>query len=135
VPPQAAPRAGEAPPPDGASRSRERDAPSHETQPHPAVPEPVISRQPAEEAASTQPAREVASAPASGAAPIELPVVSAALPSDSDLVLVETRHHAPPPVDAEEAPRGRRARPPRVEAASEPLEMVETRKDMPSASQ
>ncbi len=58
--------------------------------------------------------------------------VTLALPPDSGLELVETRHAASPPV-AEEAPapRPRRARLNRVETASEPLEMVETRKDSP----
>jgi hypothetical protein len=78
-------------------------------------------------------AHEPAAAARSGQ--IELPVVSQELPSDSGLVLVETQHPAPPADAPEEAPRGRRGRPPRVETPSEPLEMVETRKDMPSASQ
>jgi hypothetical protein len=61
--------------------------------------------------------------------------VTLALPPDSGLELVETRHAASPPVVEEApAPRPRRARPNRAEIASEPLEMVETRKD-PSPSQ
>ena len=51
------------------------------------------------------------------------------LPADSDLVLIETSHKAPAPIVAEEAvQRPRRVRPPRVEIASEPLEIVETQK-------
>ncbi|MFI4903626.1 MAG: Rne/Rng family ribonuclease [Burkholderiales bacterium] len=61
--------------------------------------------------------------------------VTLALPPDSGLELVETRHAASPPaVEEAPAPRPRRARPNRAEIASEPLEMVETRKD-PSPSQ
>ena len=65
---------------------------------------------------------------------IELPTVSLALPPGSDLVLVETTHAAPP-VEQEsvEATRPRRVRPARTQVASEPLEMVETRKDSPHA--
>jgi hypothetical protein len=61
----------------------------------------------------------------------EIPPVTNALPPDSSLVLVETRDGAPPISDeaANETPRPKRARPPRVEIASEPLEMVETHKD------
>jgi len=61
---------------------------------------------------------------------IELPTVSLTLPPGSDLVLVETTHAAPP-VEQEsvEPTRPRRVRPARTQAASEPLEMVETRKD------
>ncbi len=58
------------------------------------------------------------------------PPISLALPPDSSLVLVETRHAAPAPA-TEEAPvqRARRARPPRVSAPDEPLQIVETRKE------
>ena len=60
----------------------------------------------------------------------EIPPVTNALQPDSSLVLVETRHDAPPIWEAtDETPRPKRARPPRVEIASEPLEMVETHKD------
>jgi hypothetical protein len=57
------------------------------------------------------------------------------LPADSSLELVETRS-APPPVDElPEAPRPKRVRPPKVEIASEPLEIVETVKSVsPPAS-
>jgi len=65
-----------------------------------------------------------------------IPPVSRTLPADSDLVLVETRAgSAPASEDAEVAPqRAKRLRPPRVEIASEPLEMVETHKEPPSAA-
>ncbi|MHB8493543.1 MAG: Rne/Rng family ribonuclease [Casimicrobiaceae bacterium] len=56
--------------------------------------------------------------------------ISLALPPDSSLVLVETRHAAPA-LATDEAPvqRVRRARPPRVSAPDEPLQIVETRKE------
>jgi hypothetical protein len=58
-----------------------------------------------------------------------LPPVSLALPPESGLVLVETAHKVPPPPEPE-APAGtRRVRPPRVEVAAEPLQLVETRKE------
>ncbi len=63
---------------------------------------------------------------------------SFALPPDSGLELVETRHAAPAPQsDAEaEAPRGpRRVRPPRVQVADEPLQMVETRPEQSPPAQ
>jgi hypothetical protein len=55
--------------------------------------------------------------------------VSLELPADSGLVLVETRHASVQITDSGEpsAPRAKRVRPPRVELADEPLEMVETR--------
>ena len=58
----------------------------------------------------------------------EIPPVTSALPPDSSLVLVETRHSAPPSDNdaTAETSRPKRARPPRVEIAAEPLEMVET---------
>ncbi|MDE2003580.1 MAG: Rne/Rng family ribonuclease [Betaproteobacteria bacterium] len=58
------------------------------------------------------------------------PAISLALPPDSSLVLVETRHSAPAPI-LDEAPvqRVRRVRPPRVSAPDEPLQIVETRKE------
>ena len=58
----------------------------------------------------------------------EIPPVASALPPDSSLVLVETRHSAPPSDNdaTAETSRPKRARPPRVEIAAEPLEMVET---------
>jgi len=60
-----------------------------------------------------------------------MPPISLTLPEDSGLELVETRHHAPA-AEEPEAPRPKRVRPPRVEVASEALEIVETRKE-PSA--
>ncbi|CAG0983527.1 Ribonuclease E [Burkholderiales bacterium] len=62
------------------------------------------------------------------------PAMTLALPADSGLELVETRHAhlAPPPLDdADATPRPRRVRPPRVAIPEEPLEIVETRKDVP----
>jgi ribonuclease E len=63
----------------------------------------------------------------------EIPPVTSELPPDSSLVLVETRHGALIRGDEEiaETPRPKRMRPPRVEIADEPLEMVETHKDAP----
>jgi len=69
-------------------------------------------------------------AAASAAPPIEL-----TLPPDSDLVLIETSHAAPPVVaEAVAPPRPKRVRPPRVAVADEPLEIVETRKEPPAAA-
>ena len=60
----------------------------------------------------------------------ELPPIALALPPDSGLILVETSHPAPASTNLEpEAPRPKRVRPPRVEVANEPLEIVETRKE------
>jgi hypothetical protein len=58
--------------------------------------------------------------------------VSLSLPSDSELVMVETRFA--PVVETEEpvAPRPRRARPARPVIPDEPLQMVETRKEQPA---
>ena len=57
-----------------------------------------------------------------------LPKISLELPPDSGLVLVETVHHeAQAPMSAEpETPRPRRVRPPRVDVAEGPLQLVET---------
>jgi hypothetical protein len=86
-------------------------------------------------AASTPPLTTLVSTtrneePASARAPAR-PVfepVNLALPPDFKLELVETRHAATPAKFDEEAeaPRPKRVRPPRVEMASEPLQMVET---------
>ena len=62
----------------------------------------------------------------------EIPRVSLELPPDSGLVLVETRHGRTASMateDATAAPRPRRMRPPRVEIADEPLQLVETQKE------
>lgn len=62
-----------------------------------------------------------------------MPPTPLTLPPDSDLVLVETSHHAPAPaIDEVAPPRPKRVRRPRVEAASEPLEIIETRKEPPA---
>ncbi len=66
------------------------------------------------------------------AMPAPVPV-QLALPPDSNLVLIETRHAAVTPdarTDVEaSAPRPRRARPPRPTVTEEPLQIVETRKE------
>jgi hypothetical protein len=63
----------------------------------------------------------------------DLPPISRSLPESSGLVLVETSHRqAALPIDEPEAPRPKRVRPPRPEVASEPLEIVETRKEPPT---
>lgn len=59
----------------------------------------------------------------------ELPPIALTLPADSDLVLVETSHHVSAPLEETPTPRPKRVRPPRVEIGSEPLEIVETRKE------
>jgi hypothetical protein len=57
----------------------------------------------------------------------EIPRVSLELPPNSDLVLVETSHAKPTaPEEEPTPPRARRVRPPRVEVAEEPLQMIET---------
>ncbi len=57
----------------------------------------------------------------------ELPPVTLTLPPESGLELVETRAKAAPQPEEEERPAGpRRVRPPKVQAAEEPLQMVET---------
>jgi len=57
----------------------------------------------------------------------EIPRVSLELPPNSDLVLVETSHRAPSPLEDEsQQPRARRTRPPRIEVSEEPLQMIET---------
>jgi hypothetical protein len=56
----------------------------------------------------------------------ELPRVSLELPANSELVLVQTTHSAPPPAEEPETQRPRRVRPPRATVPDEPLQMVET---------
>jgi ribonuclease E len=57
----------------------------------------------------------------------ELPPVSLALPPESGLELVETRAKAAPQTEEDQQPAGpRRVRPPKVQVADEPLQMVET---------
>ncbi len=72
-------------------------------------------------------------APAGHAA--ELPHVSMELPPDSGLVLVETAQErvADIPADETEQVRPRRVRPARRQLTDEPLQLVETQKDTPSA--
>ncbi len=65
-------------------------------------------------------------------APQPLPAIALTLPPDSGLELVETRFNAPALADEmPEPPRPKRVRPPRVEIASEPLEIIETTKGSP----
>jgi ribonuclease E len=121
--------------------------PAASTEPAAAAPErrPAKAEAPAAEptpaAAMMTPPRETPRAPKPPRVPErppvpELPPVPLTLPADSGLQLVETRHAPPPVVDAEpETPRPKRARPPRVTVQSEPLDVVETRKDVsPPAS-
>jgi len=61
---------------------------------------------------------------------MDVPPISATLPPDSGLEIVETRFKPAPEPETEAVPAGRqRARPPRVQVADEPLQIVETRKD------
>ncbi|HEY1329231.1 MAG TPA: Rne/Rng family ribonuclease [Casimicrobiaceae bacterium] len=61
---------------------------------------------------------------------VEIPPIALTLPAGSGLELVETTHRVEmDALEEEEAPKPRRARPPRVELPNEPLELVETRKD------
>ncbi|MEO8977710.1 MAG: hypothetical protein ABI552_18380, partial [Casimicrobiaceae bacterium] len=58
--------------------------------------------------------------------------VQLALPAESNLQLVETRHPAPAAASEDnEPPRPKRVRPRRVEVVSEPLQLVETQKTPP----
>jgi hypothetical protein len=70
-------------------------------------------------------------APAPVARPVvpDFPPIALTLPPDSGLILVETSHPAPVISMESEAPRPKRVRPPRVEIPSEPLEIIETRKE------
>ncbi len=83
---------------------------------------------PAQSPVAPAPTREPMSTPEALGA--RAPVISLALPPDSELVLVETRHAAPSVQNDEApAPRPRRARAPRISVPDEPLQMVETRKE------
>ena len=84
---------------------------------------------------ASPPAPAIARSEPARPAPVPVPPIALTLPPDSSLELVETRF-APAPVDElPEAPRPKRVRPPRVEIASEPLEIVETVKGVsPPAS-
>ena len=78
--------------------------------------------------------REIRAAPAQPVAPPvvpNIPPIALTLPPESNLVLVETSRAAPP-AEEPEAPRPKRTRPPKVEIKSEPLEIIETRKEPPS---
>jgi len=64
----------------------------------------------------------------------EIPKVSLELPPDSGLVLVETSHAAPPPIDETDVPRPHRVRAPRAKIVEEPLQLVETQHKEPPAA-
>jgi hypothetical protein len=100
----------------------------------PALPEESIAETPATPSPQFQPAAASTPNPAPPPAPVLTtprnvsPGISLELPPDSNLVLVETVHKSaepPIPEDAEGA-RPRRMRPPRVEIAEGPLQLVET---------
>ncbi|HET9669815.1 MAG TPA: hypothetical protein VFQ93_09415, partial [Casimicrobiaceae bacterium] len=78
-----------------------------------------------EPASSDDRANDVTSPAAHVAVPAIDPI---ALAADSGLVLVETRSAAVAPDEHVEPARPRRVRPPRVQIADEPLQLVETRK-------
>jgi len=66
---------------------------------------------------------------------VPVPPIALTLPPDSGLELGETRFAPAPSDELPETPRPKRVRPPRVEIASEPLEIVETVKGVsPPAS-
>lgn len=60
----------------------------------------------------------------------ELPPVALTLPPESGLELVETKLKAAPEPEPELPAGPRRVRPPKVVVAEEPLQIVETRKDV-----
>ena len=126
--------------------ARERAAPAHADGSEASVPAAPPRASPVEERAAlpvpaTRTETPAASPTASGASAaaqhqLDLPPVALTLPAGSDLVLVETTHHAPPHEgESNDASRPRRMRPPKVSLQSEPLEIVETRKDGSSATQ
>ncbi len=90
---------------------------------------PSLDRSPTPLAAAAPSLDRPADVAAPMPAPIEIPPVQLALPTDSGLELVETRFAAPLAEADEVAPRPKRVRPPRAEVTSEPLEIIETRKD------
>jgi hypothetical protein len=110
----------------------------------PAALAPIVAPVPAPAPVPVRAVAEFSSAPVHAAEPIaqprpvvpprpipELPPIALTLPPESDLVLVETVNKAPVAPEPE-APAGpRRVRPPRVEVAAEPLQIVETQKDKP----
>jgi hypothetical protein len=85
------------------------------------------------------PARRSEPVPAPKPAPVfheipELPPIALTLPPETGLELVETKHSAPSLPEAEQdVPKGpRRIRPPKVQIADEPLQLVETQKGNPT---
>jgi hypothetical protein len=63
-----------------------------------------------------------------------LPRVTMTLPPDSGLELVETRFQPAPVAEDAPVPATRRTRPPKVQIADEPLQIVETHKGPPAAT-
>ena len=61
----------------------------------------------------------------------ELPPVALTLPPESGLELVETKFKAVPMPEPAQSAGARRVRPPKVQIAEEPLQMVETHKESP----
>jgi len=100
-------------------------------------PEPARTQAPSWHTEVVDPEPMPAHVPVSHAQPViarnapEIPRVSLELPPDSGLVLVETRRGQTASAKEDEAdgPRPRRKRPPRVEIADEPLQLVETHKE------
>ena len=111
---------------------------AEETKPVQAA-EPIAAREPAiVEPVAAPPAR--VREPAERSRPVVMltpvvavPPLSLALPPGSPLELVETRFRSAPAPEPETArPAGpRRVRPPRIDVAEEPLQIVETTKDAP----
>jgi hypothetical protein len=106
--------------------------PARASEPPPAT-EPPRQWEPVERAPAAPPAAAPAPRPPElpKPQPVAIPPIALTLPPDSNLELVETRSRSVPVPEAEpEQPAGpRRVRPPRVEIAEEPLQIVETRKD------
>jgi hypothetical protein len=103
----------------------------------PSTPTPPVIPQVSVAPTEIKPVREpVPEAAASSASRVmaDLPPVSMELPAGSDLQLVETVRRSPTAErEMAEPPAPRRVRPPRVEIAEEPLQIIETRKEQPPA--
>jgi len=100
--------------------------------------EPMPAHAPTWHAEVAAPERTPAHVPSRHVEPVvarnvpETPRVSLELPPDSGLVLIETHHErtdTAAATDEPAVPRPRRIRPPRVEVADEPLQLVETQKE------
>ncbi|HTR59603.1 MAG TPA: Rne/Rng family ribonuclease [Casimicrobiaceae bacterium] len=90
-------------------------------EPAPVIPPSEVAAVPADRVEASQPPEPIIARNAP-----EIPRVSLELPPDSGLVLVETSQAAPKPIEEDAQPRPHRVRPPRVQVADEPLQMVET---------